>query len=494
MDARSLQRPPPTSVPVRADMRRTPAALTACLLASGIWLLLCFVLLVVVIPTETALVLAFKIGFTVLPLMLLWGLYAAGLGGEKSIAALLLLIIVVTELSLRRRAYEDAGIDAQTLAKMAIWGVGLLVALLNWKVLREALREPATALLALTMVWFVGTAVYSPIRLYSFGSGIAMLGVVLFGAVARRSVREAWLLKGSTAALTALLLLGLALYVVAPERAMAPTEGGTLLRLAAPFGTPNQLGRVAGLVILFVCVGLFRGVLGVRSLLVWVGLPAALACLYLSLSRTGFGAAVISLLVLYAVRRPMRGFIAAILLAAGVLVFVLLDFRVSDLAALVSRTGRVSEIASMTGRTEIWSFVWSEILKEPILGYGYASTKLLIPTLYRTFWGWTTMHAHNMWLQTWFTTGLIGVGLLAATLAAQLAYCRRSGDLESFAILVFVLIFGMTEAAHVAAAPSIVNVFWALWLTGGRAARGVRAGAPMQPGLRPDLAPTRLRV
>ncbi|MCZ2439690.1 MAG: O-antigen ligase family protein [Burkholderiales bacterium] len=462
-----LRRPgPPTPPAVLGAARSMPATFTLALLASCAWLLLCVVFLLVLVPTQSGFVLALKMGVTIVPLLLLWGLYAAGAGGEKSIAALLVVILVITELSLRRRAFEDTSADPQNLVKMAVWGVGLLVALINWGTLRQALREPATALLALTTLWFAATAVYSPIPVYTLGAAIALLAVVLFGAVARRSVRESILLKAPAAALTVMLLVGLALYVVAPDRALAQTEGGTVLRLAAPFATPNQLGRAAALVVLLTVIGMARGHVRWRSFLVWLGIPAALACLVLSQSRTAGGALLAALLLVYGSKRPRRALAMAIVLAALGIVYSMLDIDLADLAALVSRTGHVSELTTLTGRTAIWAAVWQQILEQPLLGYGHAAGKVLIPQIYRTFWGWTATHAHNMWLQTWFTTGLVGVLLLLATLLAQLRYCLRTRDLGSLALLAFVFVAGMAEAGNLSGAPSVLTVMWALWLTG----------------------------
>ncbi|GAB1390911.1 MAG: hypothetical protein AMXMBFR78_17810 [Rubrivivax sp.] len=445
-----------------------PLGFVLALLVSCGWLLLAFVFLAVLTPTDTPFALMVKIGLALGPLLLLWGLSAASRGGQKALAAVFIVIVVITELSIRQRAFEDTSADPQNLLKMALWGVGLLVGLLNWRVLREALRQPATLALMLTTVWFGVTAIYSPIPLYTFGSAVSLLAVVIFGAVARRSINEPLLIKGPAVALTLLLLLGLALYVVAPERALARTEGGTILRLAAPFGTPNQLGRAAAIVLMLMAMGWIRRDVGPRSVLLWIAVPVALACLYLSQSRTALAALVVALAMVYAVKRPARGLLLAAALALTGLAFSVFDLNLSDLAAIISRTGRVSELTTMTGRTEIWSAVWAATLEQPYFGYGHGSSKLLIPQLYRTFWGWTSTHAHNMWLQTWFGAGIVGVALLASTMLLQLRYCLRTRDLASLMVLAFVFVYGMAEASHLSAAPSILSVIWAVWITGQR--------------------------
>lgn len=469
-------------------MRRTSARSGAfVLLLSCLWVTLCFLFLVLLIPVASIEGLVVRLLLVLLPMVLLWLFYGAGRGGPKTMLALFLVIIFVTDLSIRQRALSDASVDPQNLVKMAIWGSGLLVALMNWRYVREALREPAVALMVLLTLWFVVTSIYSPIRMYSFGSAVAFLSVVLFGVVVRRVVPAPLLLRGTIGLLTFMLIVGLVLYAVVPDRAMAEMEGGTIRRLAAPFGTPNSLGRASALVVVLAVLARMAGVLNWRSPLLLMSVVSALACLYLSQSRTAMAALGLTLLTIYLVGRPRRLLVAAILTALAALLVVVLRVDVMDLLALVSRTGYVKEVTTLTGRTDIWAFAWSQIVQEPLLGYGHASSKLIFPLLYRQYWGWTTTHAHNMWLQIWFTTGLVGVVLLAGIFVAQFRYWLQTRDVGSLALMVFVFIIGLAEAGHIAGAPSTLTAMWAVWLAG----RRVGSKIPV-PSMRSDfVAPDR---
>lgn len=482
------------------DAQRTSNLLLLAL--SSAWLVMCIVLLVLLLPATTIEGLVLRCTFAVVPLTLLWTLFSAGQGKKFGLMAVLLVILITTDLSLRNRAYSDTSVDAQTLAKTALWGMGLLVALLNWRTLMVALREPAVALLVGLCLWFVVTSSYSPIRAYSFGASIAMLSVVLFGALARQAIPDRMILIGSIAAVSALLCLSLVLYVVAPGIAMASQEAGQVLRLAAPFGTPNSLGRAASLVFLLCTIGVMSKELRWTSPLVLLAGAAALACLLLSQSRTAAVALLGAIGLVVLMKRPARMLAAVIVIVLFTLVLMFVNLNLTELAAWAARSGKPSDVATLTGRTAIWSFVWGEIEKSPWLGYGYASTRNLIPLLYRTFWGWTATHAHNMWLQTWFVSGIVGLALLFSVFVAQLRYCLQSRDVASFALMGFVFVMGMTEAGHLDGAPSILTVLWAVFLAGRRAlqpveapanARGTRLGrhgralpvprreAPMQP-------------
>jgi O-antigen ligase len=444
-------------------------------------LLLCFLLLVLMSPVATFAGFVFRVLFVLAPLTFLWVFYGAARGGPKTMVALFLLVLLITDLSVRQRTLSDTSVDPQNMLKMAIWGSGLLVALLNWRHLRAGLREPAVVMMVLMTLWFVATSIYSPIRLYSFGSAVAFLSVVLFAVVVRRVVPESLLLRSSIILLTIMLLVGLALYVVAPDRAMAEMEGGSIRRLAAPFGTPNSLGRVSAIVIVLAMLAVMSGVLRWRSPEVLVAVAAGLACLYLSQSRTAMAALGLGLLILHLAGRPRQLLLAGVLAGFVALLIAILGVDIADVLRLFSRTGHVSEVTTLTGRTDIWSFAWSQIVKEPVFGYGHASSKHLFPLLFHQYWGWTTTHAHNMWLQIWFTTGLVGVVLLAGVFIAQSRYWLQTRDPGSLALLVFVFVIGLAEAAHIAGAPTVLTAMWALWVTAPRApqntvAQPARAG------------------
>lgn len=454
---------------------RADVGLVAALGLSCAWVLLAFLILVLLSPVASIEGAAIRALIVLFPLGLLWTLYGGARGGAKTVTALFMLVLAVTELSLRSRSMTDTSLDAQTLVKLAVWGVGLLVAVLNWKVLRDAFREPAFVLLVVLTLWFMFTATYSPTRLFTFGSGVAFLSVVAFGAVARRLVPDHMLIKGGVAILTFLFCISLLLYVVAPQHAMAAMEGGTILRLAAPFGTPNGLGRAAVLSLILLAIAWRTRVMRWNSPLLLAALATAAACLILSQSRTAAIALLAALFVMFLEKNPIRLLIVLILGMAAALTVTVLDVDLLDFASTFSRTGRVSEITTLTGRTSIWQFTWGEIQKAPWLGYGHGASKTMFPELFRNYWGWTTTSAHNAWLHVWFASGIVGVLLMCSVFVAQFFYWLRTKDSASLMLLVFMLVISLAEAGHVVATPNGLIVMWALFLTGRRATEPVVA-------------------
>jgi O-antigen ligase len=437
------------------------------IIGATVWLILCYVFFTILAPSSTPVGLAFRIGFSVVPVGLIWLFHCAARSSRGAIVTLFVLTLVLADISIRQRALTDTSLDAQNLVKLAVWGLAFIVAIIHWRHLREVLRQGPVAWAATFAVWCMMTAIYSPVPAFSFGAGFALLSVVLHGAVVRQTVSDAILVKTAIISVGLLLCLSLVLFIVAPDRAQAPMEGGTILRLAVPFGSPNSLGRAAALVILLCVLGAAAGLLKLKSIVFGLLSVVAILCLALSQSRTAAIALICAIGFVIAVQRPTRFHWMATISILGVLVASMLDLRLADLASIFSRTGRTTELATLTGRTDIWNFFWDQIWSEPVLGYGFGSTKALMPALYRTPMGWTTTHAHNMWIQVWFTTGLIGFTLLCGLLISQFRYCFRSRDILSLGFLVFGLVLGVAEPSLIAAgAPSLLTTAWALWLAG----------------------------
>ncbi|MEZ5643422.1 MAG: O-antigen ligase family protein [Burkholderiaceae bacterium] len=96
-------------------------------------------------------------------------------------------------------------------------------------------------------------------------------------------------------------------------------------------------------------------------------------------SRTATAALALSMAVILVMRYPVRVLVAGIAVAAAMLLYVLLDLDTIAIAEQISRTGRAQEVFTLTGRTRIWSFYFEQIGEAPFFGYGYASTKYLMP-------------------------------------------------------------------------------------------------------------------
>ena len=413
-------------------------------------------------------------GFVFLPGVWLWIVARAGAVGGAPLALIVIAIVALSDTSARG---FSTGIDAQSAVKFGIWTSGLLLLFWRWPVVKAAsLRLPTSALLLLC-AWAVLTTTYSATPFYTFGAGLSFLGVCVTAIVFAEDCDERRGLAVIWGALMVTLALSLVLYLLVPGQVMTPHENGRSLRLSGAFGSPNNLGLAAALALLLtflLCRTIGRGA---GFALALVGLAVCGACLYLAGSRTAIISMLVGVTVILISRRPLLAISAlALAIGAGVLFLAYPDVR-EGMVALVTREGSTREVTTFTGRTEIWRYVYSLIQKAPILGYGFASTKEVIPAGFTGQFGWTTHSAHNMVLQAWVATGLVGLAILAAAMVSLVReHFIRPHPIRD-AMTAFVLTQGLMEASI--AGPTInmlIFVFlWAAALGRRPAAAGVGA-------------------
>jgi O-antigen ligase len=233
------------------------------------------------------------------------------------------------------------------------------------------------------------------------------------------------------------------------------------------FTTKNELGRIA---VLSTAIWIVRLLTGSGRRL--VALAAAGLSVY-ALDRSGSktGLLVMLLLAVFLAALPaLRAHSsiavpsAAALAIAGVLSFQWVAAH-SD-AALNS----VGADSTLTGRSEIWSAVWSMIADHPWLGYGFGAFWRGFDGPSAQVWaqiGATPPHAHNGVLDLWLDLGLAGVALAAGSLAVAGGRAARAlrgeWSLDSVfpaAMLAFLVLFNLTESTFL----KQHSMFWVLYV------------------------------
>ncbi len=153
---------------------------------------------------------------------------------------------------------------------------------------------------------------------------------------------------------------------------------------------------------------------GVSRLLLAILLLATLLVLVASTSKTAYLSAVALLGACLAVRmvrgRPLRSALATLALLAVIwLGGVLLSATYEQILLALGRD------PTLTGRTELWSFVMSQISLDGrwLTGFGYDAfwaSDYGPGSRYKVDWG--IDHAHNAWIEMVLNTGLIGAVLM----------------------------------------------------------------------------------
>lgn len=147
-------------------------------------------------------------------------------------------------------------------------------------------------------------------------------------------------------------------------------------------------------------------------------LPLHLACILVGGNRFSLVAFVLAATLVYvcAVSRRTLGWTW---LGGGLLAlvyflcdpgFVLLDQLFAKIAEALSQGQTSKQLQEVSGRSDMWAALWKHFGSSPFVGYGYFVTSPSGEFFMWDDWGnWT---AHNVWLQSLVTMGILGTLLL----------------------------------------------------------------------------------
>jgi O-antigen ligase len=322
-----------------------------------------------------------------------------------------------------------------------------------WGVLTIILRQPRYKLrLSGALPWFaLGFLCWSALSLFwAADSALAfrrlvLLGIVTLAIVATLrhfSLRDVVLFM-------ALSSLAYALIGVAAELAYGNFEPLKATYRFAGTQHPNRLGmNLAALVLGAVCLSKMR--IKRRHLFIIVAI-VGFVLLVLTRSRTAAGATLVALAAFAGVRSsPLR--LTAMLMSAGavgLMTLFLIQNRVLSTPWQIILMGRAEGASELTqtlsGRTELWEYLWTFVVERPTLGYGFNS--FMSPERagempYLVAWG--VGEAHSLYLEILLGTGFIGLSLfvviLAGSIVRALRWTTRFRD-PAFAFLIAYLVF-----------------------------------------------------
>jgi O-antigen ligase len=331
-------------------------------------------------------------------------------------------ICVSTLLSGRSLQYASFDLNLQSAGVGAGGGWllrGLTVALLalsgavifsRWFKRQQALPAWSTQLFVAFAAFFVCNSLLNS----AFGSEPVFIHnlfypIVLFAAAYVTS-RTSLPLIISTAKLTliVLMVLSVVLAVVKPDMAIQPNYRGWIpglnSRLWGIGSSANSIGPLALVLLLCEYIQPYK-----RWWLRWPVVGLAMAVFIYAQSKTVFAAAAGLLLILawYRVGKSGKGIdirfaIALILLGCGLL-GTLLSLDVGRMWDRLQLTQAGNDIATLTGRWQIWGVAVNEWLKNPLFGYG--------PEI------WGPEYRQRIGMQFAFSAGALGVISLIAYVA-----------------------------------------------------------------------------
>nr|WP_245173958.1 O-antigen ligase family protein [Erythrobacter sp. A6_0] len=180
-----------------------------------------------------------------------------------------------------------------------------------------------------------------------------------------------------------------------------------------------------------------------------ITLILVLAVLALTQSRTSILALIITMIFLYLSRGKERIILTVPVVSFfGFLASLVMIFP--ETMAAFTRSGDVSELVTLTGRTVVWDYSWKLIDKSPLLGYGYGSTWYIFNeaanflSLYTH--GYIFPHSHNLYIQLMLNGGYPALALFFVFIFVSLRACILYKSPFSFALIIMYISFSFSEA------------------------------------------------
>ena len=239
--------------------------------------------------------------------------------------------------------------------------------------------------------------------------------------------------------------------------------GGQIFRRMSGMAHPNTLGQFAGLALVLACL-LHRNY-GDISKLRWVLCFLALGALIASVSRTSFLTTTIAILFVYREKFFKRQYLPyvigiglfSVLGLLGLAATTDLGAAIENKLAFVSKSGNAEELTTGTGRVEIWAYSAKLIGKQPLFGYGAATSKWFLRD--------HSLYTHNMILNVAFSTGIFGgLACLAMVLGRVKSLISRPHRIAD-ALLAFLLINGITENVIFSILCGLPTILWIVALS-----------------------------
>jgi O-antigen ligase len=369
-------------------------------------------------------------------------------GNRVATLALVFAAVFLIDIVFRVRDYQDKGVDFQVILKLALWGLIGLVALVHagrW--LGEFLR-PSHVPWIMFLIWLLFTATVSPVPAYSAVAAISILAYAVFGAYIFATLDHVEIFAVMVTAIVVFCVISIILYFAVPEFGRyvywLNEQRYVSGRLSGMAGSANNMGRIAAFGLLL--LGLYAKEFSAYSKLATVIAAIVMgAALVMTNSRTSMAMLAGILFAVY-VLKWRRLYIAVFAISIVLVSLAMLIPAGDEAVKLISRSGNIEEVTSMTGRTDIWYAVLKLAEEHPVTGHGYASSIFVLPQYERQV-GFLTSHAHNLMLQLLLTTGWTGVILFSLTVACVAIRAMILGDRVVLALLSFVFLNGVTESS-----------------------------------------------
>jgi O-antigen ligase len=382
---------------------------------------------------------------------------SAARGNRWALGGLLALCLVAPNISFqtppREAAFETAGetTSAQNVLRLILWAAMGVVACARWRQFVPLLKDDLIWPFAAFGVFALASVLWAPIPAYTAAAALGFLATLFFAYLIAADLPAKTVFRIFFGSTVLYFVITLGAVAVWPDVAwLAPWEDGRPYRLVGMSTHPNVLAKdAASFVCLATALAIMQGRKGLGILAAVVGL----IIVFETESRTSLMALAVALLAPFVTRRSLRFAVISLTCLLALALFLWSLGAAPDLNTILGGAGRdsddSSELLTLTGRTELWGFVWDKIQQSPILGYGFDAAEA---TLSKDWWGQAEAQhsAHNVWLQALLILGLPGAALLVFWQIRLLRRWLVDGESAMRFLTPYVLVVGLTEPEIVA--------------------------------------------
>ena len=415
----------------------------------------------------------------------IWFLAQAATGQPWALALMTSFVLIVPNISfIERDLSESTNLDAQKGLKLALWLAMGIVAAARWPSYKQLLGDRLVSAFLLFSLLASLSTLWSPTPAYTAAGGLSLVASLLFCSAIAAELSDGMFFKTIVGSMVLYMALNLAAALFVPGVSWALSIGDEdTYRLSGVASHPNVLAKeIASFICLGVPLALMRNN---RRLAIGLG-ALGFAIIVMTGSRTSL----IAITAAFAIPAVLqtRAALGPLVWAGTILVGSVLVLMSTGLLSLpanmlgsMSRGGDGSEILTMTGRTELWGFVWEKILQAPLLGHGFNTAQTVLSL---EWWGQpdAAVGAHNMWLQSLLTLGIVGTIPFAYSHFTIATRGLSNSRILSRHIGIYIFILGLAEVG-IAAHPSILT--YAAFLAIGRDAMA-RRSSPNPPIITQD--------
>jgi O-antigen ligase len=400
-------------------------------------------------------------------------------GRPYAICCILVFVVFALNLNFRIRDLGDVGLDWQNGVKLATWIVLPAIAVARWRRIAPLLREPVLALAFLyAMIAFASTA-WSEVPAYTGANAVGLFAYLGLGCMLTVDLGEDATIRIILWTLLAYITVGMIGGVVAPDLAWdPPSVEETTFRLQGFSGHPNVFAQQAGVFMVLAVIARRKGLIG-RAVF-WGMLLLGVTTILATGGRTTLMAVLIASGLVTVRNSRFGGAVAFAATGALALALILaacdLFPNIEALFGELSRTGRQSEIWTLTGRTEIWEVVWTKIQEKPLFGWGFNGTEALISESFDKSFAGTPVNAHNAFLQTTLSVGFLGSLPAFAYIFLLIGRFVTRPDPTRDQIAAYLIVMGMGEV-EIYATPVLLMLLFS-WVLAREAAKRFPAPAP----------------